>query len=260
MRASTGVTGWVRTDEKPAVQWLANPCVNAFGSAIGQSLPRSFRAVHRLLSRYVEETPLAELPEYMDLLVNADAASFYSTTLTDMWMPFLNATLMPSSSGPARPLLVYLGCYREEEPGRVFPIRVDAASNVHRCAALAASLHTNTFALQRHGECWLAQGVNLSLPDVSRYGASQLCNVDCEPSRLAGGIDGKGIGGSSAGQLCGAAMVNSVYQLQELVRDHTSPWLVRRFKQLKVLPYPLVHLQPEADSTAAGLPAGGAAA
>ena len=64
---AVSVEGWRKLSGKPRLEWIANPCVNAFGHKLGQPLPASFRHAERLLLQYIAETKEEELPDYMDL-------------------------------------------------------------------------------------------------------------------------------------------------------------------------------------------------
>ena len=187
-----------------------------------------------------KETPLSELPKYMDLLVNTASRSFYSGAGDELWQAaHINSSLGQRLPPHSNELTVYVGCYNEGEP-RLFPLLAAHSSNVSLCASLARQHHSSTFALQRHGECWLAPNQTISVTHLAAYGESQQCTVDCESSRLARRQQSP-IRLAALGALCGNAKINTVYAIKWLDSSTVNSWLQQRLAGLQVMPHQLLH-------------------
>ena len=169
----------------------------------------------------------------------ASLSSFYSPHQSALWAKTLRSDVSVTN------LTLYLGCFVESDPP-LFDIQLEARSNVRKCASLALQRGVDTFALREHGECWVARRPSLSTFDISQYGESDQCSVDCDYTRIS---RTEGLQYTLAGQLCGNTMVNSVYRLQDgnsaVDRSSSSilanPWLMERMSTALVVPAILFH-------------------
>ena len=246
-----GVQSWSKVRGKPRLEWIANPCVNSFGKQLGLALPSTFRVAEQLLQRYIAETEEDRIPDYMDLLIDlgnstsslstgqeagGNITAFYSPHQSALW----GGAAPMQSNVTFSTLTLYVGCYVEGDPP-LFDVQLEAKSNVRRCAARASRRGARMFALREHGECWAARDNELDMADVSKYGQSDQCSVDCDATRVSRRRE-RPLRHVLAGQLCGNTMVNSVYRIVTVnSTSFANPWLMDRLGSALVIPDILTH-------------------